>query len=461
MPGRAPRTRPRARASVTCRAGIDRPVDPGVAGSRAYADPLVGARDLIAQGRTRLRRVTHASGAAVPTPISATPELRLVGFATRHDQVRLDVEVLPSPVFATAPWVDHAPALGVHTTSADGTNVHWDGPRSQPFDGRWLRLRPIVRSVLVPRSLVPDGGRVVVDLIVEGEAWGSDRDIGVLVVDVDHPQVVRPGTRPASGLAPWSEPLAQVIAELAAAGPEGADPAEMLGYATADAARFVLTTQLALVDGTRRALEIGSNPYFISRLLRARDPGLDLAGTNWFGAPGVLSQDVVDHAGAVVATFRSDLFDVEADPFPYADSAFDLVLFCEVIEHLVADPVHAVCEIHRVLAPGGRLVLTTPNVARADNVVLLVQQRNIYDPYSKHGRHGRHNREYSAEELFDLLDGNGFEVVRHLTRPVHGLTALDAAWWAARDDDGHGDYHFVEAVRREPTGVHRPAWLYR
>jgi hypothetical protein len=90
-----------------------------------------------------------------------------------------------------------------------------------------------------------------------------------------------------------------------------------------------------------------------------------------------------------------------------------------------------------------------------------VQQRNIYDPYSKHGRHGRHNREYSAEELFDLLDGNGFEVVRHLTRPVHGLTALDAAWWAARDDDGHGDYHFVEAVRREPTGVHRPAWLYR
>jgi SAM-dependent methyltransferase len=422
----------------------------------------VGARDLIAQSRALRRRVTHgASSGAAPTPISATPELRLVGVTAAHDAVRLDVEVLSSSAFATAPWVDHAPALGVHTTAADGTSVHWDGPRSQPFDGQWLHLRPVVRSVVVPRSLVPDGGRVVVDLIVEGEAWGSDRDLAVLVVDIARPQVVAPASRPPSGLAPWSEPLPQVIAQLAAAGPEGADPGEMLGYATADAARFVLTTQLALADGPRRALEIGSNPYFMSRLLRERDPQLELAGTNWFGAPGTLSQDVVDHAGAVVATFRSDLFDVEAEPFPHGDGTFDLVLFCEVIEHLVADPVHAVREIHRVLEPGGRLVLTTPNVARADNVVLLVQQRNIYDPYSRHGRHGRHNREYSAEELFDLLEGNGFEVVRHLTRPVHALTALDDAWWAARDDDGHGDYHFVEAVRREPTGIHRPAWLYR
>jgi SAM-dependent methyltransferase len=422
----------------------------------------VGSRDLIAQGRALRRRVTRdAAPGTAPALASATPELRLVGVSARHDAVRLDVEILPSPVFATAPWVDHAPALGVHTIAADGTSAHWDGPRSQPFDGRWLHLRPAVRSVVVPRALVPEGGRVVVDLVVEGEAWGSARDVAVLVVDLAPAPVVPPAARPPSQLVPWPEPLTEVIAHLAGAGPEGADPAEMLGYATADAARFVLTAQLALADGPRRALEIGSNPYFMSRLLRGRDPELELAGTNWFGAPGVLSQDVVDHEGTVVATFRSDLFDVETHPFPHGDGSFDLVLFCEVIEHLVADPVHAVREIHRVLQPGGRLVLTTPNVARAANVTMLVQQRSIYDPFSRHGLHGRHNREYSAEELFDLLAGNGFEVVRHLTRPVHGRTELDAAWWAADDDDGHGDYHFVEAVRRDPTAVHRPPWLYR
>ena len=53
-----------------------------------------------------------------------------------------------------------------------------------------------------------------------------------------------------------------------------------------------------------------------------------------------------------------------------------------------------------------------------------------------------------CEELFDLLEGTGFEVVRHLTRPVHGLTELDAAWWAATDDDGHGEYRAGQAPRR-------------
>jgi 2-polyprenyl-3-methyl-5-hydroxy-6-metoxy-1,4-benzoquinol methylase len=50
--------------------------------------------------------------------------------------------------------------------------------------------------------------------------------------------------------------------------------------------------------------------------------------------------------------------DLMALPFP--DDHFDVVLCTEAIEH-TRNPLHAVHELARVLAPGGRLALTTPN----------------------------------------------------------------------------------------------------
>lgn len=44
-----------------------------------------------------------------------------------------------------------------------------------------------------------------------------------------------------------------------------------------------------------------------------------------------------------------------------ADDTFDLVLMTEVIEHLAFNPVGMWREIHRVMKPGGAIVVTTPN----------------------------------------------------------------------------------------------------
>jgi SAM-dependent methyltransferase len=50
-------------------------------------------------------------------------------------------------------------------------------------------------------------------------------------------------------------------------------------------------------------------------------------------------------------------------PLPYPDAAFDLVILSEVAEHLPTY-IPVIAEIGRILAPGGSLVLSTPNVAR-------------------------------------------------------------------------------------------------
>lgn len=50
-------------------------------------------------------------------------------------------------------------------------------------------------------------------------------------------------------------------------------------------------------------------------------------------------------------------------PLPYADASFDVVILSEVVEHLPTW-IPVLHEAGRVLAPGGHLVLSTPNIQR-------------------------------------------------------------------------------------------------
>jgi ubiquinone/menaquinone biosynthesis C-methylase UbiE len=50
----------------------------------------------------------------------------------------------------------------------------------------------------------------------------------------------------------------------------------------------------------------------------------------------------------------------DAQSLPFGDSAFDLVVSCECLEH-IPRPERMTLEIHRLLAKGGRFILTTEN----------------------------------------------------------------------------------------------------
>lgn len=249
---------------------------------------------------------------------------------------------------------------------------------------------------------------------------------------------------------------------------------ELHNYANSDFRRFVYTLSLVPDTPAMRVLELGGNPYFTTTLLRKfRDARVEVS--NFFGSPedaGARSgvQDVIVHKTGELIPIRFKEFNIERDRFPYADDSFDAVLCCEIIEHLLLDPVHALTEIRRVLAPGGALVLTTPNVARLENVCKLVEGVNIYDPYSGYGPYGRHNREYTKHDLHRLLTVNGFTIEELFTADVHTDYALasrarvNVEPLVRHREEDLGQYIFCRSrIGAEAKGVApaRPAWLYR
>ena len=247
---------------------------------------------------------------------------------------------------------------------------------------------------------------------------------------------------------------------------------EMRSYGANDFKRFVYTWGLASDIGGR-CLELGGNPYFTTMLLK-RFTNLDITLANFFGYEknGEYTQTVV-YSDLVSGERKSedlkfDHFNIEQDRFPYPDDQFDLVIFAEIIEHLLDDPCSVLREIKRVLKPNGTLILTTPNVARLENVTKLISGTNIYDPYSGYGPYGRHNREYNRHELNQLLKFEGFEPTELFTADVH---ANNSQAYCNLEEIEHllkfrendlGQYIFVKArALPDIAPVQRPNWLYR
>jgi SAM-dependent methyltransferase len=412
-----------------------------------------------------LRRIRRAlPGGPRPARVAITDELRLAEVRVTPEGAVLDLEIRWSPRLASVPaaWADADVTIGLHWLGAGGEVLLWDGPRTEPIPLRWVALTPFRRSLAIG-SRPAGAAELRLELVAEGVMWGESAGLAPLRFGATSPPEPAPVAPRDHGPAPPAEAPAVTRAWLAAGWPRDAAPQEMADYVGADLARFLMSVRL-MPDDPGRILEVGSNPYFISRLITRLHPGCDLRMTNYFGSPGeAIEQDIVDATGTVLETFSSELVDTEIAPLPYPDDHFDTVLLCEVIEHLVRDPVFQLAEIARVLRPGGAFILTTPNVARAANRGRLAQRQGIYDPYSRYGLHGRHNREYTAEEILELTDGIGFTAEAYLTRPVHTVREPEPEWFAGRDDDGAGDYHFLRMRLREdaPSEPIRPAWLYR
>jgi SAM-dependent methyltransferase len=230
-----------------------------------------------------------------------------------------------------------------------------------------------------------------------------------------------------------------------------------------------------------RVLELGAAPYFFTALMRryfdAEVVAANVQAGTWPGATGGPSGGEVtlalDSDGArTEMTIPVAIFNIEKDPFPFANDTFDVVLCMEVLEHLAYSPSHMLAESHRVLKPDGVLFLTVPNLINIKRLVLMFLNHTTEVPYSGYGLYGRHQREFAPHEVLGLLRACHFDVAElelaNVWPPYRGdfgkafvngwlnaLTSLPVGWLAAKREYILCAAHAVG----EPVAAY-PDWLY-
>jgi SAM-dependent methyltransferase len=148
----------------------------------------------------------------------------------------------------------------------------------------------------------------------------------------------------------------------------------------------------------------------------------------YFGPLGRTEEKAVTVGGKEVFRCFLDLFDAEKDRYPYEDGHFETVLACEIFEHMLHDPMHMLLEMRRVLAKGGTLILTTPNVASHTAVARILEQSGNPQIFSKYAyplgefadTEVPHVREYTPPELREAVESAGFDVENLFSEVIPG-----------------------------------------
>lgn len=162
-----------------------------------------------------------------------------------------------------------------------------------------------------------------------------------------------------------------------------------------------------LTDAGDRILEVGSLPCHLTYLLSER--GMDVVGVDL--NPGRMSE-FIEESDLEVRTA-----DIESEPLPAEDNSVDFVLFTEVLEHLRMNPLSVFEEFERVLRPGGKVLITTPNQYSLTKIWEYVHFRGIQnhaiDEWSKIEDLGHmgHVRRYAPVEVRQLCEHANLEVL--------------------------------------------------
>ncbi len=214
-----------------------------------------------------------------------------------------------------------------------------------------------------------------------------------------------------------------------------------------------------------RLLELGSRSAIAPAIRKYSGYNEVLGADVWDSDEKVARRTVEQKSGSDSYTFEVRNFNVERDPFPFPDNYFRVVLCCELIEHLRSDPMHMLWESNRVLADGGYLILTTPNItsARAIEAVLVGCVPYLYPQYNVKEAMDQHYREYAPREVSEALTAAGFTVEALETQDVwlrSNPAIIDLLAELLISTELRGDNIFALARKTGAPVERYPAYLY-
>jgi len=164
--------------------------------------------------------------------------------------------------------------------------------------------------------------------------------------------------------------------------------------------RFRKATALARVPAGAAVLDIGARDGGLRAFLppSVRYQGIDIAPE--FARPDVLIRDI-------------------SKGIPFPDGSYDFVFCIEVLEH-VPNPFATLAEFHRVLQPGGVLILSVPNPYHFKEIIW-----NLFRIPDRQG----HIYGWTRQTMTRLGEMNGFRLERsggtylHPPIPIWALLA--------------------------------------
>lgn len=192
---------------------------------------------------------------------------------------------------------------------------------------------------------------------------------------------------------------------------------------------------VAMVGGNKRVLDVGCATGYLARALV--DQGCVVSGLEQDAAAAAEAAPQIDNL--VVADLETtDL--VEA----FGAGKFDVVLFGDVLEHL-RDPLAVLRQARPLLAPGGSVIASIPNVAHGSVRLALLRGRFDYQPLGLLDHtHLRFFTRRSIEAMFSDAGMVTVEIRRTTTGIFDGHVRLDES-----------DYppELIESVLEDPEAL--------
>lgn len=197
--------------------------------------------------------------------------------------------------------------------------------------------------------------------------------------------------------------------------------------------RFYETYKTAreLIKNGSSILSIGAGRAFVEYALSA-EMNVDVSVLDF---PEAIKRNE-DQYSAQGFTVHSGNFMTESSILE--GGSYDLIFYCEIVEHIPVDPKTQFEILSNFLKPGGYLIISTPNIASLMNVLTLLKGKNIIVPAYKLfsdvalENESVHRREYTLSEITVAMSDARLKVesTRYIQKSTPRMSVLPVLLYA-------------------------------